>query len=411
VQMMALQRKVFGDSTFTLLDDQLFRFVKNRDRSGKRTVLIRPSTTSTNKVEQIVYTTCYNVDYDGDEGQLIGTAPGESNNYSYTETVCVVSSVYVWSPDDYTGGGGGDGSGNPSSGGSGGGSGSDPCGPTENRNMRTVAPGDCGGDPGWEPSPYPPLSGYDWTVINNLATEMKDVDDHWESPCHSTARLGNIRFQGTIEHWVIQLDFLTSTPGANVEYYIPGAGPSGVAGGYADMVNSLTNEMFEIKPNNDQGVLAGRTEVQNYVTKATANCGNGTYQKGTDYATRFLPYPKDPTKALKASLKENGVIVYDVVGKELSPVPLTIPQNIKDKIKDLVKKITAASTNVEPIMLYWLKMNPEVVTYIKGAAIGVAITLIAGTIIEDVLTAGAGVADDWQSFLLAYKLSKFALAL
>jgi hypothetical protein len=44
----------------------------------------------------------------------------------------------------------------------------------------------------------------------------------------------------------------------------------------------------------------------------------------------------------------------------------------------------------------YLKDNPDLVTYLKGAAIGAAVAIVVGTIVEDFLTAGAGILDDWQ---------------
>jgi hypothetical protein len=46
----------------------------------------------------------------------------------------------------------------------------------------------------------------------------------------------------------------------------------------------------------------------------------------------------------------------------------------------------------------------ELLIYIKTAEVGAAVAIIVGTIVEDFLTAGVGVADDVQSVLLAYKL-------
>jgi hypothetical protein len=40
----------------------------------------------------------------------------------------------------------------------------------------------------------------------------------------------------------------------------------------------------------------------------------------------------------------------------------------------------------------------------KTMVVGAAVAIIVGTIVEDFLTAGVGVADDVQSVLLAYKL-------
>ena len=55
--------------------------------------------------------------------------------------------------------------------------------------------------------------------------------------------------------------------------------------------------------------------------------------------------------------------------------------------------------------------NAELKNYIKSAAIGAGITILVGTILEDVITAGAGIADDWVCFVLSYRIIRFALAL
>jgi hypothetical protein len=39
------------------------------------------------------------------------------------------------------------------------------------------------------------------------------------------------------------------------------------------------------------------------------------------------------------------------------------------------------------------------------------VAIIVGTILEDILTLGAGIADDIASFALAYKIIRFALIL
>ncbi len=37
--------------------------------------------------------------------------------------------------------------------------------------------------------------------------------------------------------------------------------------------------------------------------------------------------------------------------------------------------------------------------------------IIVGTILEDIITAGAGIADDWACFTLAYRIIRFAIKL
>jgi hypothetical protein len=49
--------------------------------------------------------------------------------------------------------------------------------------------------------------------------------------------------------------------------------------------------------------------------------------------------------------------------------------------------------------------------YLKAAAYGAATAIVVGTIVEDFLTVGVGIADDWASFTLAYRLVRVARSL
>jgi hypothetical protein len=86
--------------------------------------------------------------------------------------------------------------------------------------------------------------------------------------------------------------------------------------------------------------------------------------------------------------------------------PIVIPQNIADKLKTFLQK-ALQNTTQEQIVLF-LKANPDVLYYLKTAAAGAAVSIIVGTLIEDIITAGVGVTDDVPSFLLAYKIVRFA---
>lgn len=59
---------------------------------------------------------------------------------------------------------------------------------------------------------------------------------------------------------------------------------------------------------------------------------------------------------------------------------------------------------MEQQILVFLKKNPQIVPYLKGAAAAIVI----GTIIEDILTRGAGIADDWASFVMARNIYRIA---
>ena len=65
----------------------------------------------------------------------------------------------------------------------------------------------------------------------------------------------------------------------------------------------------------------------------------------------------------------------------------------------------------DKIIAEFFYQHPELKNYIKSTAIGAGIALIVSTILEDVITAGAGIADDWVCFVLAYRIIRFAVAL
>ena len=177
----------------------------------------------------------------------------------------------------------------------------------------------------------------------------------------------------------------------------------------------MTNEIFEIKPNNQQRIDEGIAEVQNYVTKANMYCPilntsiSPVWRPGQNYQIRYLNYPKDPTLSIVSRLRAPGVIVYDYVSRNPLTQPIVIPQDIAEKLKQFLQEAAKNLNDLTPekIMLF-LKNNPDIVIYIKSAAVGAGVAIIVGTIVEDFLTAGAGISDDTQCFLLGYKLIRTA---
>ena len=77
--------------------------------------------------------------------------------------------------------------------------------------------------------------------------------------------------------------------------------------------------------------------------------------------------------------------------------------------KNFLQNASNNFKNITPEqILAFLKSNPDLVIYIKSAAIGAAVSIIVGTIVEDILSAGIGVSDDIPSFLFAYKIVRIA---
>lgn len=228
------------------------------------------------------------------------------------------------------------------------------------------------------------------------------------SPCKGTQRFpGKTSYSGTAEHVIIQFDYLNQNPlTAEREYSIPNSSLLGNTG-YADLVNKLTREIFEIKPANNQvEIINGRAEVGRYVEKACLFCGGG-FIKGQNYPEKIFPYPGKPDKNMRVRLLENGLITYEEVYKTLQPVPVPVPEEVSQKLKDFFKNLVLDPEMAEEQIAYYLKVNPEVRNYLIAAGVG----LFVAALIEDLITLGAGIADDFPTILLAMKLIRLAKVL
>jgi hypothetical protein len=274
------------------------------------------------------------------------------------------------------------------------------------------------------PGPIPPiyeLTADDIRIINQLDAEDAEVDAILSSPatsCEGTKRSGNINFRGTKEHWLIQLDYISrNSVYGDREYAIPQSSPNGNTG-YADLINKQTNEIFEIKPDNDTGFTRGLIEVQRYVMKANQFCPTAVgslppnWRPGENYSLMVFP-STDPTKFLQSRKAAPGVLLYKYISKTSSPQPLpvTIPVSIMDKLRYLIDRLRNNINDFDRIIAQYMRQHPELVNYLKSAAIGAAVAIVVGTILEDIATLGGGILDDWASFVLAYRIVRFAWAL
>jgi hypothetical protein len=316
--------------------------------------------------------------------------------------------------------------------GSGGGSGSttpnppegyDPCDcntppPNGNQSIKTnstdnkllVIPANCC-DGETEPPPYQ-FTLEDIEILKEIKAEdaiTDEITSVLKPLCYGTNRTGNAQWRGTIEHWIIQYDYMANNLTALREYSIPNASNNTPdRRGYADLVNMSTGEIFEIKSALSAG--NGVNEAQNYVNKANESCKTSTmtpFVKGAAYPTRYFPHPLLANKVLKAELNQAGLIVYSTEDKQNVPqtVPAPLPQALAKRVKDFVEKLLQNPTDMERRILAFLRVNPQIVPYLKAAAAAI----IIGTIVEDVLTGGAGIADDWASFVAARTIYRLAL--
>jgi hypothetical protein len=52
--------------------------------------------------------------------------------------------------------------------------------------------------------------------------------------------------------------------------------------------------------------------------------------------------------------------------------------------------------------------NRDILFYLKTSAYGAATAIVVGTIVEDFVTRGLGISDDWASFAMAYRIVRVA---
>lgn len=263
----------------------------------------------------------------------------------------------------------------------------------------------------WWEKPY---TSSESQILTQLSQEDNQANTALNLDCKGTQRTGNFSWNGTREHWLIMLDFISKNRiNGEIEYAIPGSSVNSNRG-YADMVDRFTGEIFEIKP--PSLLSQGIAEVDNYVLKANQYClssltgTSSSWKKGVNYQGSILPVPWNPLQVLESSKGANGVIVYNYKDRLTNPLPIAIPQASLEKIRNLINKLKDKVTDYDKIILRFLQdpANRDILLYLKTAAYGAATAIVVGTIIEDILTAGLGVADDWASFVLAYRIVRIA---
>ncbi len=256
------------------------------------------------------------------------------------------------------------------------------------------------------------------------AGDQFDLDGN--EPCKSTnryVRVGFPPFLGTIEHWYIEMDYLvkfcSTHPYGFAEYYIPNSGQNG-GPGYVDLANVLTGELFEIKPLSQP--VQAEQELNRYLAKALEFCPTtpitqtwikGAFYPYTQTVPNDLPYPI-PGKKLLAFREAPGVILYYVTNGQSPRDPYwsTIPEDTRDRVMRWIPEVAPRlyeQTDHTYLFLDMLQKNPALVQTIRQAAIATGVALIVATIIEDIATAGFGVADDPLTIWAGYRLITLGL--
>ena len=95
-------------------------------------------------------------------------------------------------------------------------------------------------------------------------------------------------------------------------------------------------------------------------------------------------------------LRSEGHACFLIQTTNPIPSPILVPQTAVDKLKQLIDRLRGNASNTNRIIAEFMDQNPDLVTYIKSAALTIGVGVIVATIIEDVITLGAGIAG-WMS--------------
>jgi hypothetical protein len=428
-EFMILDKRVFNHTKFKILDSLLFKhaFNSNTTSTTKQFMYLKINPINTNANGKLLFAAsdeedpCLEIWYNpnGDGCNCDG-----DEYFDHYEGNCDTGGGgddgggFGWG---FGGGGGfGDGGGlGTGGGGTGGGTGGGGGAPTGGGGSGgggggTGGGGSGGGGGGWVPVTYIMPESH-WEIWNQMDAE--DNMDNAGMNCQGTKMRGNINFQGTLEHWLIQLDYMNMVPAAVAEYQIPGASVTGSGyPGRADLANQTTGELFEIKPEGT-GVLTGPPELAHYITKANTGCplpSGQVWKGGSNYPLiRVLANPKTPLGYLQVRMLPSspGILLYQPITFQPVGAPAPVPVTFAGRLKELVEKLKADMSNFKSIISEYLSQNPDLVTYLKAAAFTAAVAIIVGTIVEDICSGGWGIFDDFQHFSLAYKIVRFAWAL
>ncbi len=120
---------------------------------------------------------------------------------------------------------------------------------------------------------------------------------------------------GVAEHAIIQEEFESQfSPDGVREYGIPKGSLSGNNTGYADCVDLARSQIYEIKPMNPAGIVAGTADLLRYVRAAQESCTPraGIWTPGTNFSQFSFPSPNINGDTTIAEMHPSvpGLIVY-----------------------------------------------------------------------------------------------------
>lgn len=275
---------------------------------------------------------------------------------------------------------------------------------------------------------------------NSGKVSRKVIQRQFSGTCESMLRSPSTErgLSGNAVHAAILADFTTRVPGA-IGIAIPGASAAplrsqglcgedateivpqvlgGRAGmGFPDLVrwNAGILEVAEIKPASFGCAIDGEAQLFGYITQGNApdppqtawRAAHGIFSVVPMLPTTYTPLSIiTPGFSIMISWCTPGLMVYKVTRRQRQrerqrqrqeqrstteqPATRRQEQSNWDMVIEFIEGIIHAGGNVEESIRRFLTENPQLIDFIIWAGIGG----IVATILEDIATAGIGIADD-----------------
>lgn len=194
------------------------------------------------------------------------------------------------------------------------------------------------------------------------------------------------------QHRAVQKDFqLTKRPGVKLEVWVPSAGVNG-NGGRADIVDPRTLEVWEVKTARWYGIKAKREKAVDQLAGYVDNISGA--RRGLAYGEYWFPYQRG--QLVVKSHEMLGMLWYYYRAAQPRRVPVTVPVTLPDPVTVpvLVPQPAPAPEPAPSSPGTGWRPPGWLGPVVGGAAVVGGGALIVGTVVEDVATAGVGIADD-----------------
>jgi hypothetical protein len=217
---------------------------------------------------------------------------------------------------------------------------------------------------------------------------------------------------GTAAHTEIMRAFRAYYgPTVLTNVHLPATAP-GDSSGFLDLAEHAIDgfRIGEIKPANVVGLLQGDVDLFWYEDQLRKlGTPSRRMRLPPPPVTLTMPEPRAPncpSQRLIVMPPIRGIYLYYCepdfaqlvrnpncrcrADQEPAPQPVAVPRSARERVREFIERIRAGVADLDAEAARFIRDHPEVKALLVTAAIGLAV----GTVVEDVLTLGAGTADD-----------------